>query len=244
MPSDAPAPMSIARRAATEALGTAFLLASVVGSGVMAQQLSGGNVALALLANALATGGALVALLFALGPVSGAHLNPVVSLVLAWRGDLPRRDVGAYLIAQTLGAVAGVLVAHIVFSLPYTSAFEPGRGGTAAFVSETVATFGLVLVVWRVSRSHPVAVPYAVAAYIVSAYWFTSSTSFANPAVTLARALTGSFSGIRVEDVPLFVAAQLLGGGLAASYCAWIDAGETAATAGRGGGPPARTQRK
>ena len=178
-----------ARAAVAELVGTALLLVAVVGSGIMAERLCGGNAGLALLANAVATGGALVALILAFGPVSGAHFNPVVTLADAARGGLPWRDVPPYLGAQFAGALAGVAIANLTFGLPAFSASHHVRAGTGLFVSEIVATFGLLAVVWGVRRSWAGAAPFAIASYIVGAYWFTPSTSFANPAVTLARSL-------------------------------------------------------
>lgn len=197
-----------------EFLGTAFLLAVVVGSGIMGEHLGGGNPALILLVNSTATGAGLVAIILATAPVSGAHLNPVVSLMLAARGDLAWRAVPAYVLAQCLGAVAGVLATHAMFGLPLLEVATKPRPGFDLMWSEFLATLGLLLVIHRVSRSDPKAVAYGVGCYIAAAYWFTSSTSFANPAVTLARALTDSFTGIRPVDVPGFMAAQLLAAAL------------------------------
>jgi len=212
----------VVRRAAAEFLGTAFLLAAVVGSGIMAERLAGGNVALALLANTIATGAALVALILAFGPVSGAHLNPAVSFGLALNGDMPWRDVPAYVVPQIAGAFAGVAVAHAMFGHVLFIASGRARSGSSQLLSEFVATFGLLLVIWTCSKSRATAVPYAVGAYITSAYWFTASTSFANPAVTLARAATDTFAGIRPSDVPGFLAAQI-GGAIAATIlCRWL----------------------
>lgn len=193
-----------------EFLGTAFLLAVVVGSGVMGQRLSGGNEAIALLANSLATGAGLVAVILTCGPVSGAHLNPLVSLLFAARRELAWRLVPGYLAAQFAGAAAGVLAAHAMFGMPLLEAASKPRPGLALMGSEFVATLGLLLLVHRATRSRPEATPYAVGLYISSAYWFTSSTSFANPAVTLARSFTDSFTGIRPVDMPGFVLAQCL----------------------------------
>ena len=217
-----PATTSLPRRCAAEALGTAFLLAMVVGSGIMAERLAGGSAALALLANAVATGTGLVALILALGPISGAHFNPCVSLVDAWGGGLRWPDVPAYVSAQVAGALAGVAAAHAMFGLPAFTPSLHGRGGWALAFSETVATFGLLCVILGCARRHPSWTPLAVGAYITAAYWFTSSTSFANPAVTLARSLTDTFSGIAPRDVPLFVAAQLLGAFAAAALMRWL----------------------
>jgi glycerol uptake facilitator-like aquaporin len=202
----------VLRRALAEGLGTALLLAVVVGSGIMGERLSGGNDALALLANSLATGFALVALILAFGERSGAHFNPVVTAALAFRRDFPAREVLPYLIAQLAGAVLGVLAAHAMFDVELLQSGVKVRQGLAQWWSEIVATFGLVIVVLSCDRK---AVPYAVGAYIAAAYWFTASTSFANPAVTLARAFTATFSGIRPEDVAGFVLAQAIGAALA-----------------------------
>ncbi|HLW74582.1 MAG TPA: MIP/aquaporin family protein [Gammaproteobacteria bacterium] len=193
-----------------EFLGSAFLLSVIVGSGVMGQRLAGGNEALTLLVNSTATGAGLVALILAFGPVSGAHFNPLVSVLMARRGELPWKSVPAYTLAQVLGAVAGVFATHAMFGLPLLEAATKPRPGFALMWSEFVATLGLLLVIHRVSRSRPEAVAYAVGCYIAAAYWFTSSTSFANPAVTLARSLTDTFTGIRPADVAGFLAAQLM----------------------------------
>ena len=193
-----------------EFLGTAFLLMVVVGSGVMGERLAGGNAAVALLANSLATGAGLVAIILTFGPVSGAHLNPAVSVLFAARGELAWNLVPGYVLAQVAGAVAGVWATHAMFAMPLLEVASKPRPGLALMWSEFVATAGLLLLIHRCSRSHPQATPYGVGLYIMAAYWFTSSTSFANPAVTLARGLTDSFTGIRPLDVPGFVAAQLL----------------------------------
>lgn len=200
------------KKITSEAVGTAFLLATVVGSGIMGERLAGGNVALALLANTLATGAGLVALILTFGPVSGAHFNPVVTVADAWEGNRRWSDVPAYLGAQVLGALLGVAVAHGMFGEPVFAASQHIRSGFAQLLSEGVATFGLMSVIWGVSRRSPQFTPFAVGAYITAAYWFTSSTSFANPAVTLARSLTNTFSGIRPADAPGFIGAQLFGG--------------------------------
>jgi len=197
-------------------------LLAIVGSGIMAQRLCGGNVGLALLANALATGGALVALILAFGPVSGAHFNPVVTLAVAIR-DKRWNNVLPYLLAQMLGALAGTALANLMFGLPAFTASHHVRSGTALIVSEFVATFGLLAVIWGCARSRPTATPYAVAAYIVGAYWFTPSTSFANPAVTIARSLTDTFAGIRPVDVPPFVVVQIVGALAATWLFAWFE---------------------
>ncbi len=207
--------MSLARRAAAEGLGTALLLAAVVGSGIMGERLAGGNVAIALLANALATGAALVALIIAFGPRSGAHFNPIVTVALVLRGDAPRAYIAAYLAAQVAGAVLGVLAAHAMFELLLLQAGNKLRSGPAQWWSEVVASFGLLFVVLSCEKAQPWAAPFAVGGYITAAYWFTASTSFANPAVTLARAMTTTFAGIRPEDVVPFVLAQLAGASFA-----------------------------
>ena len=202
--------MKAAQPLFAEFLGTAFLLAVVVGSGIMGERLAGGNAALALLANSLATGAGLVAIILTFGPVSGAHLNPVVSLLFAARGELAWNLLPGYVLVQVAGAVAGVWAAHAMFGMPLLKVAAKPRPGLALMWSEFVATAGLLLLIHRCSRSHPQAAPYGVGLYIMAAYWFTSSTSFANPAVTLARSLTDSFTGIRPLDTPGFVAAQLL----------------------------------
>lgn len=198
-----------------EGVGTALLLATVVGSGVMGESLAGGNVALALLANAAATAGALYVLITVLGPVSGAHFNPVVTLVMRLRGDIGTRTALAYIAVQCVAAVAGVLLAHAMFDLAWIQPGVRARAGGAQWLSEGVATFGLLLTILLGARHRARALPALVAAWIFAAYWFTASTAFANPAVTLARALTRTFSGIRPDDVPAFVLAQL-GGALLA----------------------------
>src|SRR4051812_1826625 len=180
--------ISITRRLASEAIGTAFLLATVVGSGIMAQRLAGGNLAIALLANTIATGAGLVALILTFGPMSGAHFNPAVTLADATQGGLPWKDVPAYLLAQVCGAFAGVAIAHVMFEQALFTASKHAGGGPSHLVSEFVATFGLLSVFWGVSRKHSHFVPFAIGAYITAAYWFPASPSFANPAVTLARA--------------------------------------------------------
>jgi glycerol uptake facilitator-like aquaporin len=214
--------MSLARRLVAEGVGTALLLAAVVGSGIMGERLAGGNVAIALLANTLATGAALAALILAFGPVSGAHFNPAVTLADAWQRGLPWREAPAYVGAQVIGAFAGVAVAHLMFGEPLFEASTKLRAGPAQAFSEFVATFGLLAVIWGCSRKRADAVAYAVAAWIMAAYWFTASTSFANPAVTLARAATDTFAGIRPADAPGFLAAQLLGAACATALFAWL----------------------
>jgi glycerol uptake facilitator-like aquaporin len=210
------------RRLVAEGLGTAMLLAAVVGSGIMGERLSGGNQAIALLANAIATGAALVALILTYGPVSGAHFNPAVTLADASQGGLPWRDVPAYISAQVAGAVVGVLAAHAMFQERLFMVSLRARSGPAQLFSEFVATFGLLAVIWGCSRRRSGAVPFAVAAYITGAYWFTASTSFANPAVTFARALTDTFAGIRPTDVPGFVVAQFAGAMIATMLFRWL----------------------
>jgi glycerol uptake facilitator-like aquaporin len=198
------------------------LLSAVVGSGIMGARLAGGNVAIALLANTLATGAALVALILTFGPVSGAHFNPAVTIADAWNHGLAWPEVPVYLAAQVIGAFVGVAVAHVMFGEPLFFASQRVRAGGAQLVSEFVATFGLLAVIWGCARHHAQAVPYAVAAYITAAYWFTASTSFANPAVTLARAASDTFAGIRPADVPGFVAAQCLGAAAATLTWRWL----------------------
>jgi glycerol uptake facilitator-like aquaporin len=212
---------TLGHRIVSEGVGTAMLLAVVVGSGIMAEKLAGGNKAVALLANAVATGAGLVALILAFGPISGAHFNPVVTLAVAWRGGMPKPEVPWYLVAQLLGAPAGVLLAHLMFNEPLALSTH-SRTGAGQFVSEIVATFGLLAVILSCARHRPRAAPLAVGAYITAAYWFTASTSFANPAVTLARALTDTFAGICPADTPLFVAAQLIGAAAATALFAWF----------------------
>jgi glycerol uptake facilitator-like aquaporin len=212
----------LARRMAAETLGTAFLLAAVVGSGIMGDRLSDGNAGLALLANTIATGASLAVLILAFGPLSGAHFNPAVTLADAWQGGIAWREVAAYLLAQLAGAVGGVLVAHLMFGEPVFQLSARVRSGPAQAFSEFVATFGLLTVIWSSVRSRPTTVPFAVGLYITGAYWFTASTSFANPAVTIARSLTDSFAGIRPADAPLFIASQLAGALAATSLCRWL----------------------
>src|SRR5215469_15638267 len=203
--------MTLARKVAAEALGTLLLLAAVVGSGIMGELLSGGNIAIALLANTVATGATLVAIILALGSISGAHFNPAVTLSAAIERGLEWADVPGYISAQIAGAFAGVAAAHVMFGEPVFAASQHTRAGAAQMFSEFVATFGLLSVIWGCSRVRSDAIPFAVGAYITGAYWFTASTSFANPAVTLARSVTNTFSGIRPADAPGFIVAQLLG---------------------------------
>lgn len=219
-----------AQRMMAEALGTALLLATVVGSGIMGERLSGGNVALALLANALATGAGLVALIQTFGPVSGAHFNPVVTLSLAMSRRFAWRDVPAYLGAQVVGAVLGVWAAHLMFGEDLFQLSTKARPGAALAFSEAVASFGLLMVILSGLRHRAEAIPYLVAAYIVAAYWFTASTSFANPAVTLARSLSDTFAGIRPQDVPLFIVAQCAGALAATAVFGWMVRAPSAST--------------
>jgi len=214
--------MTLKRKFAAEGLGTAILLAAVVGSGIMGERLSGGNVGIGLLANTLGTGATLLAIILALGRISGAHLNPAVTVAAAIRGELEWREVPAYVVGQVLGAVVGVATAHGMFGLAIFTASQHQRAGIGHIFSEFVATFGLLVIIWGCVRTRLEAVPFAVAAYIAGAYWFTASTSFANPAVTIARSMTDTFSGIRPIDVPGFVAAQATGALLAMFLCSWL----------------------
>lgn len=211
-----------ARRLVAEGLGTALLLAVVVGSGIMAERLAGGNVAIALLSNTIATGAGLVALILMFGTISGAHFNPVVTLSEAWQKNMPASDVLPYILVQIIGAYAGVAAAHMMFGEPLFFASEHIRTGASQWWSEFVATFGLLGVIIGCSRSRPTITPFAVAAYITAAYWFTASTSFANPAVTLARAASNTFAGIRPTDAPGFILAQLLGAATATLLFCWF----------------------
>jgi glycerol uptake facilitator-like aquaporin len=208
------------KRVVAEALGTFFLLAAVVGSGIMAERLAGGNTALALLANTAATGTALIALIISFGPISGAHLNPVVTLSFAFRSDLCWRDVPIYLLAQFVGGIGGVVAANVMFGLPAVFVSHRPRTEMAQLFSEFIATLGLLSVILAAQRSSLAAI--AVGAYISAAYWFTASTSFANPAVTVARSLSDTFAGIRPADAPGFVLAQLLGGITATVLFRWL----------------------
>ncbi len=214
--------MSYSRRVVSEGVGTALLLAAIVGSGIMAERLAAGNTAIALLANTLATGAALVALILTFGPISGAHFNPAVTLADASQGGLPWAEVPGYMTAQVVGAFAGVGSAHLMFGEPLFSASRHSRGGAAGVFSEFVATFGLLAVIWGCARLRASAVPFAVGAYITAAFWFTASTSFANPAVTLGRAATNTFAGIRPADVPVFIGAQLGGAAAATALFRWL----------------------
>jgi glycerol uptake facilitator-like aquaporin len=210
------------RRLVAEALGTGLLVATVVGSGIMAAKLAGGDQALALLCNTLPTGAILVVLITVLAPVSGAHLNPAVSAAMALRRDLPAGELPAYVLAQVVGGIAGSWLAHAMFELPLLQATL--RTGTGQWLGEITATFGLLLAIFGGIRFNPTAVPWCVGLYITAAYWFTSSTSFANPAVTIARALSDTFAGIRPENAPAFVLAQLAGALLASVLTGWLFA--------------------
>lgn len=213
---------SLARRSVAEFFGTFFLVVAVVGSGIMAERLSGGNVALALLANTIATGSALIALILAFGPISGAHLNSVVTVMDAIESGLSWSDVPSYVFSQVLGGIFGAVAAHMMFGLPVVSLSLHVRSGPAQFFSEFVATFGLLCIIWGSSRLRSEMTPFAVGAYITAAYWFTSSTSFANPAVTIARCLSDTFAGIRPVDAPWFVLAQFIGGFAATGLFRWL----------------------
>jgi glycerol uptake facilitator-like aquaporin len=213
---------SLAQRAFAEWLGTAFLLAAVVGSGIMAQRLAGGNIALALLCNTIPTGAILVVLILMFGPVSGAHFNPAVSIAFAIRGELTWPDAALYIVVQVIGAVAGVWAAHLMFELPVWQFSMTSRTGSGQWLAEAVATFGLLLTIFGCVARRPLAVPYAVGLYITSAYWFTASTSFANPAVTIARSLSDTFAGIAPANVAGFVAAQFAGMAAAVFVAKWL----------------------
>ena len=215
--------MSLAQRLLAEAVGTTALLATVVGSGIMGTQLAAGNDAIALLANAAATAGVLYVAIVVLGPLSGAHFNPAVTLAMRLRGDLDTRATLAYVGVQCVAAIAGVVLAHAMFDLPLLQPGTHARTGAAQWLSEAVATCGLLLTILLGLRARPAAIPALVAAYIFAAYWFTASTSFANPAVTLARALTQTFAGIRPIDAPGFIVAQLVGTALALLLAAWLE---------------------
>jgi glycerol uptake facilitator-like aquaporin len=213
---------SLLRRVVAEAIGTSLLLAAVVGSGIMGERLAGGNVAIALLANTAATGAMLLALILTFAPISGAHLNPAVTLAETLHGRFAWREVPWYLLAQVVGALAGVAVANLMFGLPLFFASSHVRNGSAQLFSEFVATFGLVAIIQACSRFRPKAVAFAVAAYIMAAYWFTASTSFANPAVTIARSFSDTFAGIRLADAPPFILAQLCGAAVATLLMRWM----------------------
>jgi len=213
---------SLLQRSVAEFMGSLFLLAAVVGSGIMGERLAAGNVALALLANSVATGAALVAIILAIAPISGAHINPVVTLADAWQGGIAWGETAAYIPAQLAGAFAGVAATHLMFSLPLFSASTHVRSGAAQCFSEFVATFGLLAVMWGCARRRPSMVAFAVGAYITGAYWFTASTSFANPAVTLARCVTNTFAGIRPSDTVNFIVAQFAGAFAATFLFRWL----------------------
>lgn len=215
-------------RVITELVGTAFLLMTVVGSGIMAENLSAGNNALALIGNTLPTGAMLVVLILIFGPISGAHFNPIVSLAFALKGDLTKRELVLFVLAQIVGGIAGVLIAHGMFDLPLLQISSKLRTGPSQWLAETIATLGLMLTIFGSLKTRPQAVPYAVGLYIVAAYWFTASTSFANPAVTIARSLTNTFSGIAPHNVTAFIIAQLIGGviGLGLSNWLWLKNSE------------------
>ncbi|MFZ5929842.1 MAG: MIP/aquaporin family protein [Pseudomonadota bacterium] len=214
--------MNISKRLTAEFTGSAFLLATVIGSGIMAERLAGGNIALALLGNTLATGAILVVLILIFGPISGAHFNPAVTLSFRLRGEISTPDAMRYTLAQITGALAGMLAAHFMFELPLLQTSTHIRAGAAQFGSEIIATFGLLATIIGCVRHRPEAVPFAVGLYITAAYWFTASTSFANPAVTIARSFSDTFSGIRPEDAPLFILAQLIGAVLATTVFGWL----------------------
>ncbi|MCM2475743.1 aquaporin family protein [Rhizobium sp. CG5] len=215
-------PVTLAQRLAAEFLGSVLLLATVVGSGIMAEALAGGNIAVALLGNTIPTGAMLVVLIAMLGPISGAHFNPAVTLVFRMKGEISNQDALAYIAVQLGGALCGVLLAHLMFDLPIWQASAKVRTGYGQWVSEAVATFGLVFTILATRRFKPETIPMAVGLYITAAYWFTASTSFANPAVTVARAFSDSFAGIRPADVPGFVLVQVIGAGLALFFADWL----------------------
>ena len=212
----------LVKRLASEAMGTGLLVAAVVGSGIMGEHLAAGNVAIALMANTIATGAALIALISTFGPISGGHFNPAVTMADALERGMSWREAGGYVAAQCGGAVGGAVVAHLMFGLRWYSLSSHVRSGWPAVFSEFVATFGLVSVIWGCSRLRPGSVPVAVASYITAAYWFTASTSFANPAVTIARSLSNTFSGIRPVDAPPFIVAQLAGALAATLVFRWL----------------------
>ena len=222
MPTGTKQQTNLLKRAVAEATGTAMLLAAVIGSGIMAERLAGGNMAVALLANTISTSAALTALILTFGPISGAHFNPAVTLADASQRGLPWNEVPAYLVAQIAGAFAGVAAANVMFGLPVFFASRHVRAGGAQVLGEFIATFGLLAVIWGCARSRPAVVPFAVGAYILAAAWFTTSTSFANPAVTLARSASDTFAGIRPADTPSFILAQLLGAAAATALFRWL----------------------
>jgi glycerol uptake facilitator-like aquaporin len=213
---------TLLRKIVSEFLGTGFLVAAVVGSGIMGERLAGGNVAIALLANAIATGAALFALILTFGPISGGHFNPAVTLVDAMERGVSWMVAPCYILAQVAGAMCGAIAAHLMFVLPAISVSSHARSGSAQAFSEFVATFGLICVIWGCARQRSGMIAFAVAAYITAAYWFTSSTSFANPAVTIARSFSDTFAGIRPVDVPPFVTAQLAGAIAATLLFRWL----------------------
>lgn len=215
-------PFSTPRRLAAEGLGTALLLAVVIGSGIMGDRLAGGNVAIALLGNTLSTGAALAVLITIFGPLSGAHFNPAVTLVFALRREIGWGLAGAYVVAQIVGGVIGVWTAHAMFAEPLLQVSAKLRDGPAQVFSEFVATFGLIAAILGSIRFRPAATPFVVGLYITSAYWFTASTSFANPAVTIARALSNTFAGIAPSSAPAFIAAQLVGAVAASACFGWL----------------------
>ena len=214
---------SLSRRVVAEFLGTAFLVAAIIGSGIMGERLANGNAALALLANTIATGAALVALILAFRPISGAHLNPIVSLAEAFRGSHTWSEACLYIFGQISGGIVGTACANAMFALPIFVFSHHARTGAPQWLSEFIATFGLILVILACARFEPKWIPVAVACYIVAAYWFTASTSFANPAVTIARSLSDTFAGIRPADVPAFIGAQLAGGLSAVFVFEWLS---------------------
>lgn len=221
--------LPLARCLTAEGIGSFFLFATVIGSGIMAERLAGGNVAIALLGNTMATAANLFVLIAMLGPVSGAHFNPAVSLVMATRRELPWRNVLPYILVQIGFGVLGAWAAHVMFDLPVLQTSVKARTGIGQWTGEAVATFGLVLTIIGTARHRPQWIPASVALYIAAAYWFTSSTSFANPAITIARSLTNSFSGIAPADAPMFIAAQLTGAALAALAARWLFDGDRSA---------------
>jgi glycerol uptake facilitator-like aquaporin len=214
--------VGLSRQLVAEATGTALLLATVVGSGIMAERLAGGNVAIALLGNTIPTGAILVVLILVFGPVSGAHFNPAVTLAFGLRGELPWRAAGLFVVTQILGAIIGVLAAHVMFDLPVWQLSTKMRASPGQWFSEGVATFGLVLTILGCLRKTPSAIPYAVGLYITAAYWFTASTSFANPAVTIARGLTNTFAGIAPAGIALFIVCQAAGAVIAVYLARWL----------------------
>ncbi|MFP6758554.1 MAG: MIP/aquaporin family protein [Alphaproteobacteria bacterium] len=216
---------NLSRRVAAEAVGTALLLAVVVGSGIMGERLAGGNVAIALLGNTIATGAILAVLILVFGPISGAHFNPAVTFAFALGREIGVTDAGVYIVTQLVGAVAGVWLAHVMFSEPILMLGDVTRTGPGQWTAEVVATFGLVATILGCLRARPEAVPYAVGLFITAGYWFTSSTSFANPAVTVARSMSATFAGIRPADAPAFIIAQFIGAALATALFAWLFAG-------------------